>query len=330
VNTRRDNLTSHPPIPPSPSSLSSLPVCSNSKDFEEWFSYWEADRVWSKASKSWRINLPTPTGVTKTDTIINILESIQTLGEGTPYTACDGVPRFRFNSGSQDLRTTKQRVTAMTTYEWIYTGSYRSTVYPETSPTKPTHCEVTVETCIDLRKKHEAAPDINKEPGCPHPGRCVLEAIDEVALIYWLPDHPRDICAVIPNGTSVVPSTYPVVTGQPTIVTTNAITFRGQDKYYLTRQDTWPLLDDYYKDHRQDQKASDILPYNRSTPEYITQSVLYGDFTFTYPTVYLAHRPVWILNHFYPIANIFFRLRYRLKRWYLYTPKLQILTLRLQ
>src|ERR1700761_3674758 len=84
----------------------SLPSCSGSEDLAKWFSYWEASDIWMEGSTSWREHLPTPTSVKKTDTIIRILESIQTGGKGSTYSTCDGIPRFRFDSDSTDLRTT--------------------------------------------------------------------------------------------------------------------------------------------------------------------------------------------------------------------------------
>ena len=162
-----------------------------------------------------------------------------------------------------------------------------------------------LDTCIELWDRHKANPDVNKRPGCTPPGFCLLDVEEEVALIYWQVHNARDTCAENRDNGLIVPSTYPSVTRRPTVVTTDAITFRGRDLYFLTQRDSWPLLDKYEQEYMEEQMEKEMyLPsFNISRnkteewkPRYLTQSVFYGNFTFTYPTLYLAHRPVCAMN----------------------------------
>ena len=87
---------------------------------------------------------------------------------------------------------------------------------------------------------------------------CVLKFDTEVLLLYWPP-----------NATTATTS-EPLVT-----FVTSAITFKGQDMYYIGYENTYEK--EFY--------ATDSI-------DYVYPSVLRGPFTFTSPMVYIAHKPI--------------------------------------
>jgi hypothetical protein len=126
---------------------------------------------------------------------------------------------------------------------------------------------------------------------CPVRPFCKL-SLHEVVIIYW-PDNvvSRDICGNDGYGSSEVLAHIPTLS-EPIVVTTTAITFRGQDLYirsingtavytYLTKAQEYVEMENF------------VQMVNGSVLEpYILPSTMRGSWTFTYPTVYLAHREI--------------------------------------
>jgi hypothetical protein len=190
---------------------------------------------WNSAHLEWEDSLPR-----------NWKTSIQTprfrigkgLGDGATYTACDGIPRFRFFTSPTS--TTYDTVT-ITTSERFGTrppGSKFSifeAIYP--SPRcniDPEHCS-TAQTSYRQERLTSGLDGFNYAAweevylGACRIERmtsCYLIAGSEVVLIYWPPVlTSRDVCAANGYGTAI---TEPVQTRtKPLVVTTSAITFQG-------------------------------------------------------------------------------------------------------
>jgi hypothetical protein len=153
-------------------------------------------------------------------------------------------------------------------------------------------CRLDETACDRLWKatNHEIGADFISAPGalgapppwvCPHIRRCKVQ-IDEVVMIYW-PDNvvSRNICALQSNGSS---STIPW-TPRGSIFTTDAITFRGQD-VYIRSIDGVPI-DQYFVRSKTRWDFRSLA--DRVKTPYLTGTTITGPFTFTSPTVYVAH-----------------------------------------
>jgi hypothetical protein len=102
---------------------------------------------------------------------------------------------------------------------------------------------------------------------CPFYRDCQV-GVDEVVIIYWPQKMVfRDICDL--NGYA---SSKPSTGISPSMVYTNAITFKGRDLYL--------------------RKLANERTTETRTPHYISSSVMSGNFTFVSPTIYLAYRNI--------------------------------------
>jgi hypothetical protein len=101
---------------------------------------------------------------------------------------------------------------------------------------------------------------------------CKLEMDQEILLLYW-PQEPRtvDACGLnIMGGISTSWKSLNLTPKAPVTFKTNALTFKGQDLYHLGA-----------KSH-----------FLRHDFNYVHASVMTGPFTFTSPSVYIAHRNI--------------------------------------
>jgi hypothetical protein len=213
--------------------------------------------------------LTTPTGW-HTSYGLDAYETFKPVGDGDTYTACDGIPRFRFSS------TPTATITST-----FYVNNTIFNPPQETLNPRP-NCDPDRGMCDRLWQKYNSNSSAGLEEkfditlgaqtgelmmllGWCGSYYCGLEAGEEVVLIYWPPNvTSRDICAVNGHGSAVTLS--PEINTTPVVITTSAITFRGQDLYKI------------------DPEAP--------TRTYVRPSVLMGPFTFTSPTVYMAHHPI--------------------------------------
>jgi hypothetical protein len=161
-----------------------------------------------EASLSWMASSSPGFFATKTLTASEtwIYETIQDVGDGSLYTACDGIPRFRFNS----FPTAKITSTLTVEKKFIYTmQQYDPAAFNEMikhPPPAPPACNWNNGDCREHFRDPEVDhinpfSDVLYAPmgiGALFCAKfCVMDSTNEVALIYWPPVlTSRDICAV--------------------------------------------------------------------------------------------------------------------------------------
>jgi hypothetical protein len=248
----------------------------------------------------------------------SVFVTIETQGNGKRYTDCDGIPRFRFSDGPITTITKTISMIRDTTI-WSVTSSqlYTEFVYP--SNRSFPHCYPSPQFCSRLNYDFisklmiAATQELGtatiarpfqepcREPPFDQESYCSLYTESEVILFYWPPAlTSRDICAAEGYGTAMT-----LNQNISSVIThvTSAITFAGQD-LYLSKVEprivqcwgrgcastlvpgAFPIcLGECYDDIDAGRPKSSIT--------WISSSVFSGPFTFTYPNVYLAHRPIY-------------------------------------
>jgi hypothetical protein len=248
-----------------------------------------------------------------TTTSVLVFETIQSFGPNSTYTDCDGIPRIAITEPPTRYSTSFATVT-VSRDSGFFELNY-SSKEPQCSKLDPYHCHL-----LRGAARDEIGPGIKSgsrpigdAPSWLCPGSSLCNAnLDEVVLIYW-PEYvvTRNVCASNGHGSSV---TRPWGSRRGTVFTTDAITFRGQDLYLRTiNGQEW---EDYYRsgnvtdpgyEERDEVWHATALPVLSSALSILTStsyplvsSVLRGDWRFTSPTVYLAHRPItgvqWSVN----------------------------------
>jgi hypothetical protein len=200
------------------------------------------------------------------------------VGNGSSYTGCDGIPRYKFHSSPTITTTSTAFVVSVEPGSWTYAWEER--------PPEP-RCKAPNIFCLDLMSKSRSnrenygnirpaiddfvgyCMDSDYFPPDP-PGSCYLSMWnDEIVLLHWGGTlASNDSC----DGSSRVISPVPFG-DKPVVVTTDAITFKGRDLDQLgvaKNSETW----------------------RKTTAQYIRGSVLPGPFTFTSPSIYIAHRAI--------------------------------------
>lgn len=215
-------------------------------------------------------------------TTTQIFEVWEGVGEGEIYTTCDDIPRFRFSS-SPSLTITKLVSQIGTSLNWQPDSELQSYQMTYSYP----HCQADKEYCmkkedalrmelIDRHDKDLRGSYVNAGTICLYVNNvCYMKYDDEVLVLYWpSKTQSRDMCTLRDNIFTVQPDANVNNPGITTVVT-SAITFEGQDRYLIASH------------------GGDEYGWRNSTSiNYIMPSTLTGPFTFTYPTVYLAHRPI--------------------------------------
>jgi hypothetical protein len=215
-------------------------------------------------------------------TWLSIFETIKTVGGGEHYTACDGIPRFRFTPGGITSVITSFVTATGTRIDW---GSVNADPYPECKMSDE-FCQEKYDIFLANSSSFEVAENNIKidhlQKSCSSLRQCYLGFESEVVLLYWPPTiRSRDICASDGVGAGI---TVPVTPSQ-TVITTSAITFSGRD-LYLREID------------EEGASTRNIPQTTKAQYLYTLSSVLTGPFTLTWPTAYIAHHQIYadILN----------------------------------
>lgn len=245
------------------------------------------------------------------ETYIQKWETMQSFGPNTTYTACDGIPRLRFEAvptitrptmvENTSYRTKTSKVSVKKGHESSLSSVTSHNTFP-ISLSKPT-CTPSQFQCNDLWiaaiYRHYLNRPVDKGPwplltavssneemkqrflramnGVCKYRYCLPILGDEVMLMYW--PHKvksRDICATT-EETSGQMFNNTTSSGISATVSTNVVQFRGQDLYQ--REESWIVSGSTTS------AVSSSWAYN--TPWNMT-----GDFKFVSPTVYVAHHPI--------------------------------------
>jgi hypothetical protein len=216
-----------------------------------------------------------------------IYESIKSVGRGTFYTLCDSISRFNFTESPTARETTTVFVTG-TEFDYIDTPEQKKKVeqcvneklsdHPRKNDSGVPNCILNSENCNRLQSWWFSDRDraLGKYAWFPNHacGRdspiCFLGMDAEVELLYWpLNLTSIDVCANNGMGTAM---TLPLQPDLPSVITTNAITFHGQEVRIVG------------------QKIGTITEFY-SAPK-IEPLTMFGNWTFVSPSIYIAHRPI--------------------------------------
>lgn len=267
--------------PTSRSSINAFPKVNQEECFTSWVNFLEE---YFTAYQNWASSTLRIKGTdfeTKVDT--KVFESIRTIGPGKTYTACDGITRFSFY-GQPTITTTTTYIETQTTYsvKWTANPSAKPFNY-DVSSRKP-KCRLDAGSCdrihaYDADRRGPLLPGDELQTaenslwlgltGCGDARSCDLDVGTEIVLFYWPPIvKSRDICAANGSGAATTLQHAP---GFQKTVRATAITFRGQDLYFRG-----------------------FMPNYRTpkSPSYIRPSTMLGNWTFVWPTVYIAHHQV--------------------------------------
>jgi hypothetical protein len=261
---------------------------SEMKCYQSWIDW----RSSTSKLDSLMINFPKQT-ITQVET--RYFETTKTIREGTFYTECDNIARFR-----PDLAANAS--VSISTFSLEYTGydefHYRTDLQGHlTYPFTPGDvCEVSEATCFRLWEEYKVKIQQNSsldliDPLAAAPCElkpiinlrdCLLDLRQEVVLLYWPPEiENRDICLDSSDPFAKWRTRSSPTTGAPRSIVTDAITFKGQDLYLLNRTIAAPIADGILSTW----VAFDPMVETRS-------SVMYGNFTFVSPYIYIAHHPI--------------------------------------
>jgi hypothetical protein len=232
-----------------------------------------------------------------TTTSVLVYETIESFGPNLTYTDCDGIPRIRFTKLPTRSITSLVTVTVSRDNGWSYYRKDNGTK-PQCGKLDPFYCRL-----LYAASYQEIGPDViyNDQDIAPIPQELCpilhtcLADIEEVILIYW-PDNivSRNICALNEHGSSV---TRPWDSRRGSIFTTDAITFKGQDLYLRTINGQDFLQ--YYilgkgGSGGYDEEVEKLreIPRIIAGESYVRSSIMLGDWSFTSPTIYMAHKAI--------------------------------------
>lgn len=173
------------------------------------------------------------------------------------------------------------------------THSHRNNKRDDSSLPKVPTCTLDIDTCnrlwaysegleaegdSELVDDRHLAHRLIVNDACLRVHQCGLGARNEIILFYWPEKVSVDVCALGGAGTAqtLASRTRPTkLPDAPIIIVTTAITFRGQELYGP------------FPDPPQTDRALEYLKTASIGP-----SIFRGNFTFTYPTVYIAHHAI--------------------------------------
>jgi hypothetical protein len=222
-------------------------------------------------------------------TLQTVFVTIQKFGVNETYSTCDEIPRLRFLATPNVTSTKVFSLHYRQHASWEFVSPYDSWVRTVTRTVPSPNCQLDTKQCINLWAANQQYWGVKKDPvaesldyflvgplACTnHYPACNLHMGNEVVLLYWPPKlESRDICGLDGAGyAKTVP--YP----SDVVVTTvmNAITFQGKERYGIPVRE---VADPRFNVTAWMQKNS------------VEASTLSGPFTFTSPSLYVAHRQI--------------------------------------
>jgi hypothetical protein len=248
-------------------------------------------------------------------------ETIKSFGDNITYQDCTGITRMSFKSQPTTNITSSFSVTV---WEEVFPVQapgiqWKNSELRNSWMSHKPHCtfrdEVRDFYCYKLDMEAQLGSDTytkghaSNAPQslCPMQSRC-RPLIEEVVLLYW----PKDItslqkCDSVRYNSSILDRIGRIdsVTTTSIVITKHAITFRGRDLYL--RSINGQELGQYYDKHQEYFGIKDVDdeygPYTNLAPDAeldrLDPSVMTGTWVFTYPTVYLAHRPIYVKTAYF-------------------------------
>jgi hypothetical protein len=236
----------------------------------------ECGNAWSSYFEQFMNGLTRMNATTVTD----VWETRVSVGNSSLYTACDGIPRLKWNASPTITTTSLVSVVSILPAMW--------SKGPDKNSPQPS-CKPDWEFCRELEHRYNTdkswypnarwVVDVFLNYCLESRGRlkdiCTLWLDDnEIVLLHWEGTlASEDTCDGSNRTLAAVASDT-----EPVVITTDAITFRGGDlarRAYITSGKT----------------------LSETKAEYVQSSVLSGPFTFTSPSVYIAHRAI---SAYYP------------------------------
>jgi hypothetical protein len=200
------------------------------------------------------------------------------------YSTCDGIPRLRFISSPTILQTTTISVihTVFQTFETNTAPKQDKQKFWTATPS--CQLKITGDLCKPDSPILEPLHLLGQQLGIPGEDslfvrdcpsgeeRCGVDMETEIVLLFWPPEiESPNICNTIRSD----PVHYPLSSSQvPRVVTMSEIVFQARDLYYRGKL------------------TEGTLSTLQSVQGHVKSSVLKGPFTFTSPTVYVAHHPI--------------------------------------
>jgi hypothetical protein len=247
----------------------------------------ESWKAWGAQYKDWKISSTSPSRPSISTPVVAtyLYETIQSFGETELYSTCDGITRLRFKSPPTISKTT----TVSVVQTWFRNSpdadiaAERAKTPPSFTATPPCRLKLSGDLCKQDTPLNEALFILEQKLGILREGslferdcpageeECDLDMNLEIVLLFW----PHDI-----DSSQICSSNNAMTTSQaphqlPKVVTMSEITFRGKDLYYRGMMiDNRTLLE----------------PYTGGYAVRTFTSTLKGPFTFTSPTVYVAHQ----------------------------------------
>ncbi|KAF2435290.1 hypothetical protein EJ08DRAFT_692557 [Tothia fuscella] len=279
---RTNGTTTRPETRISANTSMTIPddICSSA-----WLVYDQSYSAWSKAAK-WKY---------ETHTSTQFFETIQSFGPNRTYTESDGIPRLHF---SPSPTISQRAIISVVRSEVWRSGVISASSRPQepAAPCKdpnleyvmsihlaarPTSCNAEMMTSLGVRTG--SIKDSSMTAPCLYANYCELSLQEEVILIHWASDASDDRVQALQSPEVTQAVDMPKITASPTLgqvktIETSALTFRGSDLY----------LKSVVSEHDGERSTIHV---EIST---VYSSVLTGPFTFTYPTIYMAHRDITV------------------------------------
>ncbi|KAF2669541.1 hypothetical protein BT63DRAFT_413959 [Microthyrium microscopicum] len=255
--------------------------------------------LWSARTASTQVENPNDYDtVFRTKFRTTTWESWQPVGEGCAYTL-DGIPRFHFTTISSTQTIFVTNFITYTTFE----VQARATSVDASLPIPRPTCSMNAKYCSLRNEEYFAnaaagAPEdfdsydvkpfnaYNEAPQCPFVIDCQIDMQNEVILLHWPTDEAHtERCAGNSTSSAAKSSGLQFKAVTPRIAIMSAITFRGNDLYFLEKQASTV-----------GQNYSETYSYREEGQRQFS-SILTGPFTFTSPSIYLAHHAISSVNY---------------------------------
>ena len=245
---------------------------------------------------------------------VYVWETIHSFGQNITYTDCTGIPRISFESPPTRNATSTFEVTV---WEEIFRRHDARWKYKdaELGRSRMPKCSFRPEDrdwyCLNLDQLNEVGPNLPNSGRYAQPPAdvCALQtycfpSVDEVILLYW----PKNLASsntcpsVQHRAFFSEAASEESMTTTPFVVTATEITFKGRDLYLrsINGENAFNYSLKHIDTMMFKEIAEDFFAYGYDIDVGIRRLDPYtmtGNWKFTYPTLYLAHRSIVQLHN---------------------------------